>query len=256
VPDDAKRRAARRRIAEKRAAEAAVRARVQKRRRAVVGAVVAAVLLAVAVVVTVVVQSRRTATAADAAVPAGTTDGVVVVGSATAPVTIDLYEDFQCPNCKNFEDTDGATLASLVSAGTVQLHYHGMAFLDTSANDSYSTRALNAAAAVVAAAGPGAFQTFHDLLYANQPAEGGSGLTDDQLVAYATQAGASGEAVEQAIRDRTYGDWVKTVTDQASKDAVTSTPTVLVAGQRLEDLSVAGLSAAVDTATGTAGQAG
>jgi protein-disulfide isomerase len=250
VSDNAKRRAARKRIADKRAAEAAAQARAQRRRRAVIGGVVAAVLVVLAVVVTVVVQDRRTATAADAAVPANTAAGgdVVVVGQAAAPVTVDLYEDFQCPNCKNFEDTDGATLASLVSAGTVQLHYHGMAFLDTSANDRYSTRALNAAAAVVNAAGPDAFQTFHDLLYANQPEEGGSGLTDDQLAAYATQAGAGGEAVEQQIRDLTYGDWVSNVTDQASKDGVTGTPTVLVAGQRLEDLSVAGLTAAVQTA--------
>jgi protein-disulfide isomerase len=256
VPDNAKRAAARRRIAEKRAAEAAARARARKRQRTVVGGVVAAVLVVLAVVVTVVVQGHRTATAADAAVPANTADGVVVVGSATAPVTIDLYEDFQCPNCKNFEDADGATLASLVSAGTVQLHYHGMAFLDTNANDSYSTRALDAAAAVVNAAGPDAFQAFHDLLYANQPAEGGSGLTDDQLADYAAQAGAGGETVEQQIRDLTYGDWVKDVTDRASEDGVTGTPTVLVAGQRLEDLSVAGLTAAVDTAARSAAQAG
>jgi protein-disulfide isomerase len=250
VPDNAKRRAAQRRIAEKRAAEAAARAHAQRRRRAVVGGVVAAVVVLVAVVVTVVVQSSRTSTSAAAAVPANTADGgqVVVVGSATAPVTVDLYEDFQCPNCKAFEDTNAATLASLVSAGTVQLHYHGMAFLDTSANDDYSTRALDAAAAVVDAAGPDAFQKFHDLLYANQPAEGGSGLTDDQLVAYAQQAGASGEAVEQAVRDLTYGDWVKQVTDQASKDGVTGTPTVLVDGQRLEDLSNAGLTRAISAA--------
>ena len=108
---------------------------------------------------------------------------MIVVGSADAPVTVDLYEDFQCPNCKAFEAESGSTLAQLVADGTVQAHYHGMAFLDTSANDQYSTRALNAAAVVLATAGPDAFQTFHDLLFANQPAEGGSGLTDDQLVA-------------------------------------------------------------------------
>jgi protein-disulfide isomerase len=126
-----------------------------------------------------------------------------------------------------------------------------MAFLDTSANDQYSTRALNAAGAVLAAGGPTAFQTFHDLLFANQPDEGGSGLTDDQLVQYAEQAGATGTKVEQAIRDLTYGDWVKSATDQASKDGVTGTPTVLVAGQKLTDTSAAGLTAAV-----TAAQAG
>jgi len=250
VPVETKRAAARRRIEEKRAAEAAARARARKRQRTVVGGVVATVLLVVAVLVGIAVQTSRTTTSATVAVPASTVDGgnVVVVGQSTAPVTVDLYEDFQCPNCRNFEATDAATLASMVSAGTVQLHYHGMAFLDTSANDRYSTRALNAAAAVENAAGPDAFQRFHDLLYAHQPAEGGSGLTDQQLVAYAAQAGADGNAVAQAITKLTYGDWVQRVTDQASKDGVTATPTVLVGGQRLEDLSVAGLTAAVQSA--------
>lgn len=171
MPDNAKRRAARARIEERRAAEAAARARAQRRQRTLIGAVVAAVIVVAAVVVTIVVQNSRTATAANAAVPANTVDSgqVIVVGQTSAPVTIDLYEDFQCPVCDNFEKTTGSTLASLVSAGTVQLHYHGMAFLDTSANDKYSTRALNAAAAVVDAAGPDAYQKFHDLLYANQP---------------------------------------------------------------------------------------
>ena len=244
-----KRAAARRRIEEKRAAEAAARARAERRRRSLLGGVVAGLVVLVALVVVVVVQTQRTTTSASAATPPNTTGGTeIVVGSASAPVTVDLYEDFQCPNCKAFEAESGSTLAQLIAAGTVQAHYHGMAFLDTSANDKYSTRALNAAAAVVAAGGPTAFQTFHDLLFAHQPAEGGSGLTDAQLVQYATQAGATGSTVEQAIKKLTYGDWVKTSTDQASKDGVTGTPTVLVAGKKLEDISAAGLSAAVSAA--------
>jgi protein-disulfide isomerase len=252
VPETAKRRAARRRIAERRAAEAAARAGAQRRRRTLVGGIVAAVLLVVAVVVVIGVQNSRTATAtaANAAAPANTVDSgqVIVVGSTDAPVTIDLYEDFQCPVCKSFEDSAGGTLASLVADGTVQLHYHGMAFLDTSANDQYSTRALNAAAVVLDTAGSEAFQSFHDLLYVNQPDEGGSGLTDDQLITYAEQAGAGGETVEQDIRDLTYGDWVEQITDQASKDGVTGTPTVFVDGQQLEDLSASGVTAAVQSA--------
>ncbi|HEV7727028.1 MAG TPA: thioredoxin domain-containing protein [Modestobacter sp.] len=245
-----KRAAAQQRLAAKRAAEAAARAAARRRQRTVVGAVVAAVLLVVAVVVVIAVQTSRTSTSASAAVPPNTVDGgtVVVVGSADAPVTVDLYEDFQCPNCKAFEDAAGSTLAQLVAAGTVQVHHHGMAFLDTHANDNYSTRALNAAAVVVGAAGTDAFQTFSDLLFANQPDESGSGLTDDQLIAYAAQAGAGGAEVEQQIRDLHYGDWVTTVTDQASKNGVTGTPTVLVDGTTLDDLSAAGLTAAVTAA--------
>ncbi|WP_280791051.1 thioredoxin domain-containing protein [Blastococcus sp. CT_GayMR16] len=57
--------------------------------------------------------------------------------------------------------------------------------------------------------------------------------------------------MEQDIRDLTYGDWVATSTDQASQEGVTGTPTVLVDGQDLTELSPAGLTAAV-----TAAQAG
>jgi protein-disulfide isomerase len=251
VPGDTTRRTKRERLAARRAAEAAARAQAERRRRTLIGGVVGAVVVLVVLVVVVVVQTHRTSTSAAAPAPANTVGGTeIVVGSATAPVTVDLYEDFQCPNCKAFEAATGSTLAQLVAAGTVQAHYHGMAFLDTSANDKYSTRALNAAGAVLAAGGPAAFQTFHDLLFANQPPETGSGLTDDRLVQYATQAGATGASVAQAIRNLTYGDWVKTSTDQASKDGVTGTPTVLVAGKKLTDLTAAGLTAAVSAAAG------
>jgi len=57
--------------------------------------------------------------------------------------------------------------------------------------------------------------------------------------------------VRADIRNLTYGDWVKKATDQASKDGVTGTPTVLVAGKKLTDISATGLTDAV-----TAAQAG
>jgi protein-disulfide isomerase len=245
-----KRDAARRRIADKRAAESAARAAEKRRRRNLVGGLSALAVLVLAMVITIVVQSNRTSVSATAAVPAHTSDGgtTIVVGRSTAPVTIDLYEDLQCPNCKALEAQDGATMAQLVSAGTVQLHYHPMAFLDSSANDKYSTRALNAAAAVLNAAGPDAFQKFHDLLYANQPPETGPGLTDAQLVGYAQQAGATGATVTRQIDELTYGGWVQKVTDHASQQGVTGTPTVLVDGKQLTDYSTTGLTAAVTAA--------
>jgi protein-disulfide isomerase len=250
MPGESKREAARQRIAAKRAAEAAARAAAERRRRTVLGAVVAGVVLVVVLVTVVVVQTRRTSTSADAPAPAHTSGNgyVFAVGSADAPVTLDVYEDFQCPNCKALEDSTGSTIEGLASAGTVQVRYHGMAFLDTDANDRYSTRALNAAAVVADASGVQAYATFHDLLFAHQPDEGGSGLTDDQLVAYAAQAGADGQAVEAGIADLVYGQWVEQAEDQASKDGVTGTPTVFVDGAELTDLSAAGLTAAVTAA--------
>ena len=49
------------------------------------------------------------------------------------------------------------------------------------------------------------------------------------------------------IHDLVFGEWVKGAEDQASKDGVTGTPTVLVDGEKLTDLSPDGLTAAVWT---------
>lgn len=247
-----KRAAAQKRIAEKRAAEARARAQAERRRRTIIGGVVAAVVVVVALIVVVAVQSQRTSVSSHALTPAHTVSNgqVIEVGQATAKTTVDLYFDYQCPNCKNFEDQNGATIDQQLASGKIKLRYHGMAFLDNGTNNRYSTRALNAAAAVVNSGGTDAFQKFHDLLYANQPPETGSGLSDNQLISFAAQAGASSSTVQQQIKDLAYGDWVKKVTDQASKDGVTGTPTVKVNGQQVQDWSKAGFDAALATAQG------
>jgi protein-disulfide isomerase len=250
VSAESKREAARRRIAEKRAAEERARAQERRRRRAVVGGVVAAVVVVVAVVVVIVVQSARTSTSPDAAVPANTVDGgtAFAVGPADAPVTVDVYEDFLCPACRQFEATAGDTLAGLAAEGTAQVRYHPIAILDRASTDDYSTRALNAAAVVADAAGTEAFHAFHDALFAEQPAEGGPGLTDERLGELAAEAGATGPDVEEAITGLVYEDWTREVTDAASRAGVAGTPTVLVDGAPLQDRSAEGLRAAVAAA--------
>jgi protein-disulfide isomerase len=249
VSAESKRETARRRIAEKRAAEQRARAQEHRRRQAVVGGVVAAVVV-VAVVAVIVVQSARTSSSPDAAVPANTVDGATAfaVGPADAPVTVDVYEDFLCPACRQFEATTGDTLAALAADGTAQVRYHPIAILDRASTDDYSTRALNAAAVVGDAAGTEAFLAFHDALFAEQPAEGGPGLTDERLGELAAEAGASGADVEEAITGLAYEDWTREATDAASRAGVTGTPTVLVDGAILQDRTPAGLRAAVEAA--------
>ena len=247
-----KRAAAQQRIAAKRAAEAAARAAAERRRRTVIGAVVAAVVLVVALVAVVLVQTQRTQTPVDSAAPANTVDGgtAVALGPPDAPVTVDVYEDFQCPVCQQFEAGTGQTLDQLMADGTISVHYHPIAFLDRASSTEYSTRALNAAAVVLDTAGTQAFEEFHDLLFADQPAEGSAGLTDDQLISYAGQAGATGPTVAADIRDRTYEGWTQRVTDQSSKDGITGTPTIKVNGTELSaaQRTPEGLTAAVQAA--------
>ncbi len=241
---------ARQRTEARRAAEAAARAQAQRRRRTAIGGVAAAVAVLVALVIVVVVQSQRTDSSADAGAPANTvTDATAVrVGAVDAPVTVTVYEDFLCPACKSFEDASGDTLAALVADGTAAVEYAPVAILDRYSEDEYSTGALNAAGVVADAAGPEAFLAFHDLLFVNQPAEGGAGLSDDELIDLAEQAGAAGERVETGIRDRVFEDWTRQVTDAASRTGLTGTPTVLVDGEVLDLPTPQGLEAAVRAA--------
>lgn len=243
---------AKERTAARRAAEAAAAAAAQRRKRAVLGGIAAGVVLVVAVVVVIVVQMQRTSTSADAPVPANTVEGglVIAVGDPDAPVTVDIYEDFLCPACRQFEEQAGATLAELVADGSVLVRYRPIAILDRLSTDAYPTRSLNAAAAVVDAAGSDAFLAFHDALFAEQPAENGPGLTDERLVELAAEAGADGAAIAEAIAGLRFEDWTRTVTDAASRAGVAGTPTVLVDGQVLppEQRSPEGLAAAVEAA--------
>lgn len=189
------------------------------------------------------VQSSRakiagTVTAANASVTNG-----VVVGKANAPVTVDTYEDFQCPNCENYEAVVAGDLAKLVAAGKVRIRYHTMAFLDSSSSgNEYSTRAANAAlcASDISTA---AFAAYHAVLFGKdangekvQPDEGSDGRTDGQLEAYFKQALPKATATQTStfascLTDRTHAGLVSAITDQASKKNVNATPTVLVDGK-------------------------
>ena len=224
--------------------------RAESRRKNGIIAGVAVVVLIVIVGFGALIQAQRNDTGTTSTgVPAhtsGPVNGVITVGQSTAPVEMTVYEDFQCPYCKQFESASNDLVTQYVESGKVRVLYHPMAFLDEASTTKYSTRALNAAGCVVNSK-PEAFEKFHDLLFANQPPEQSAGLPDSRLVDLAQQAGAGD--ISQCVKDRTYEGWTARVTDQASKDGVVSTPTVMVAGKKLQNpLDPAAVKAAIEAA--------
>jgi protein-disulfide isomerase len=122
-----------------------------------------------------------------------------------------------------------------------------ISFLDASSTTKYSSRAANALYAA-AAVSPDAFAKYHQLLFAQQPAEGSAGLTEDKLVELAQQAGAGAAAAD--IRAGTYANYVGRATEQSSKDGVTGTPTVKVNGTAVATPTLDAVKAAVAAAKG------
>ncbi|MBT0768904.1 thioredoxin domain-containing protein [Kineosporia sp. J2-2] len=236
-------------VAEMRAQAAKAEAR---RRNLLISGIVAALAVVIVVGFVVVQNASRDDKSVSDATPANIgTDNSIVDGEDSAPVKVVVYEDFQCPYCAQFEAANREQLAQYVKDGDVQVQYRPIAFLDRASTDDYSTRSLNAVAAVVNSS-PDAFLEFHNLLFENQPEEGGAGLTDDQLVDYAVQAGADEATVKTAVDDMTYEGWTADVTDAASQAGVSGTPTVKINDTALESLDAASLKTAVDKALAAA----
>lgn len=169
----------------------------------------------------------------------------VLLGSADAPVLVEVYEDFLCPACGRFEESAGAGLREMTSDGRVRVVFRPMAFLDGASTARYSTRALNAAACAVDA---GRFPQYHERLFANQPAEGGPGLSDAQLVALGAEAGITDKGFADCVDSLDFETWTQGATDAASKAGVVQTPTIRVNGEALAVPTLAGLQAAVQAA--------
>jgi protein-disulfide isomerase len=214
----------------------------ERRRRSLVVTAVVVAVLAVVLGVGYVVQSNRDSSGESATAPAGAVSGLgIPAGKATAPVKVVVYEDFMCPFCGDFEAASRAAFADDIAAGKVRFEYRVLNFLDGASSTDYSTRAANALAVVMDTSGSAVAKKFHDLLFENQPEEGGAGLTDEQILDLAVQAGAEKSAVQPGMDDLEFEGWVDNVTDQASKDKVNATPTVVLDGKTLKSETTDGL---------------
>jgi protein-disulfide isomerase len=179
-------------------------------------------------------------------------NGAIPVGDASAPTTVEIYLDFMCPACGQFEQTNGDELDRLIRTGATKVELHPMSFLDrTSRGTKYSTRAANALATVADRA-PQHVWAFVRALYDNQPREGTAGLSDERIAQLAVEVGIGREAVD-AFDELLFEPWVTSVTEAAFASGVRGTPTVKINGTVFEgDLySLGPLTRAVEAAAGS-----
>ena len=184
------------------------------------------------------------ATPASAVDDGGKQSGLVSAG--TGPVTVEVYLDYMCPVCKQFEASAQPTLDQLIVDNKIRLVWHTLGFLDGQSTTKYSTRASSASAC---AADGGKLKEFGEALYARQPAEGGPGLTDDELISIGGQVGLNAPSFAQCVRDGKYKTWVNHVNEAAAKRGVNGTPTVFINGKLIDDRTPAGIKAAVAAAS-------
>jgi protein-disulfide isomerase len=210
-----------------------------------IATVVAGIMLVVAAGTGIAVQASRQQLPPGPTPQAVSTSDGVVLGKAGAKVTIELYEDMQCPVCQQFEANAGSVVANAVANGNAVVHYHVISFLNHASANQYSSRAANAA---YCAADAGQFKAYHDYLYQNQPAEGSAGPSDDDLVAAGAKVGITSSAFGSCVTSGKYNSFVNAITDQANKDGVNGTPTILVNGTEVNTFSAAAMQQAISAA--------
>jgi protein-disulfide isomerase len=183
----------------------------------IIAGVVVVVVIAAAVVGGVLYEKHKSEAVAQTVIPALTVAGsaqypvtinktaaTVTAGKPTAKITVNAYEDFECPICKEFESQYFSAIEKQLQAGTVQVDYHMINLLDASSVPAgYSSMSANTALAVATVA-PQKFMNFHYSLYQKQPEENGPGWTQGQLTSLANRLGISGSQFTNLIDDKTY----------------------------------------------------
>lgn len=203
-------------------------------------------------------RSQETATAApepDAAAPVPTgvqpdTYGVPIGAGWTATnaaqlPTLEIWQDFQCPACAAVEAESGAGIMALANEGKMKLLLRPATFLDDALPQSLNSSA-RATAAWGCAIDQGKAQEFHDAVFPAQPAEEGTGFTDEQLLALGQQAGITGAGYDQfaeCVAAGTYLPWAANSDQKFSESGAGGTPTGYLNGTELKSNDLADLEA-------------
>lgn len=158
------------------------------------------------------------------------------LGKASAPVTLIVYEDPQCPFCRNWNvETLPTVIDEFVRTGKIKLVYRGVVIIGPD-----SVRGLRA---IYAAAKQNKLWNLADALYARQGAENSGWITNGVILAAARDAGANGPAILAGMGAPTVDAALTTAQKQATADQLQGTPTFVI--QRppavAQQLSVPGL---------------
>jgi hypothetical protein len=158
--------------------------------------------------------------------PGHTPEGGVLVGSDGARSRLVVFEDPQCPYCREFEEASGDLLRREVAAGAVAVEYRIRSFLGEE-----SVRAANALAA---AAATGAFDALRRELFAEQPPEHSGGFSTEVLLDLGQRVGLTGPEYAAAVREGRYERWVREIDESFQEQDSQGTPFALLDGQPVD----------------------
>ena len=158
-------------------------------------------------------------------------DGLTL-GDPNSPVTIDVFEDFQCPACRYFtESIESLIIQNLVTPGKAKYTFHNYPFID--GNGITGGESDQAANAAMCANEQGKFWEMHSILFANWNGENKGNLSDVHLKAMAEAIGLEMNSFNACFDANKYKDAIQADFQLGNDMGASGTPSVFVNGQKL-----------------------
>jgi protein-disulfide isomerase len=114
---------------------------------------------------------------------------------------------------------------SYINDGTLRLEWHDFPYL--------GQESVRAAVAARAAQDQGKFWEYHDILYQNQKGENSGAFSDENLAAFAEEAGLDVERFEEALESGEYEEVVDEDFREAQEARIQGTPSFMINGRPL-----------------------
>jgi protein-disulfide isomerase len=169
------------------------------------------------------------------------------VGFAAAPLTIEIWADFQCPYCGLFaHGVEPSLVREYAATGQALVVFRDFAFLGQESTE--------AAVAARCAGRDGKYWRYHDLLFATQQGENQGAFSREKLLGLARYSGVAVAAFTTCLDDPAVAAAVAAETAEGRQLGVSSTPSVRIVGPAGSEL-LAGLTDPTTIAAAVARQA-
>jgi protein-disulfide isomerase len=157
-------------------------------------------------------------------------EGEPVLGESDAPVTMVMYEDFECPFCKRFEDNAFPQIKeNYIDTGQVKAVWKDRPLPRL---HPWAEPAAAAMECVYREGGNEAFWNVKNQIFANQKQLSTSNV-ESQITSWASEQGVSESAVQSCLENGNPMDEVNADSQEGLDIGASGTPTIFIDGQKI-----------------------
>ena len=160
------------------------------------------------------------------AIASVTTENAVVFNSELTNVPeVGIWQDFQCPACRSFEETYDKYMAKMIKDKKIKVSYYPLSFLGKE-----SVLLANSAAC---AASEGKYLPYQSYLYRNQKTENSNYWKSKEILNAGKAVGLTSNTFKSCVQKGSNGKFITAVSAFGNTSKIDRTPTVTVNGKAI-----------------------